>query len=315
MSEKPLVSVVIVFQNTRDFIDEAIISVFRQTFTDWELLLVDDGSTDGSDEVARRYAVEYPDRVRYLHHAGRENRGISATRNLGISSARGRYIASLDSDDVWLPQLLERQVEFAGAHPGAAMIYGPVQRWYSWTGKPEDNARDFVAKPLHEYDVLVDPPALVPIILQRQYAVPLGFLIDREAAQAVGAYEDEFRGMNDDQVFLCKLCLRYPVFIMSDWGYRYRRHPNSIVWVTNSGGERLANRAVFLEWLTAYLKEQKIEDPQVWKAVRSELWKCRYPRFVEQRERIEYWGNRVRRRFKRMWSESAMNNSWKDGVP
>ena len=66
--------------------------------------MVDNGSTDRSTDIALQYAAHYPGRVRYLEHAGHQNRGMSASRNLGIKNAAGAYIALLDADDVWLPQ-------------------------------------------------------------------------------------------------------------------------------------------------------------------------------------------------------------------
>src|SRR3954451_25115181 len=80
----PRVSVVTPFLNAERFLAEAVDSVLAQTYTDWELLLVDDGSSDGSTEVARNYVGLNPARVRYLEHPGHMNRGTSASRNLGI---------------------------------------------------------------------------------------------------------------------------------------------------------------------------------------------------------------------------------------
>src|SRR5215218_10922420 len=99
MSAKPLVSAIIIFLNEERFIEEAIQSVFAQSYENWELLLVDDGSSDASTRIALRYAEEHPGRVRYLEHPGHQNRGMSASRNLGISHTKGEYIACLDADD------------------------------------------------------------------------------------------------------------------------------------------------------------------------------------------------------------------------
>src|SRR5438105_1562536 len=104
MSSKPLVSAITIFLNEEKFLQEAIASVFAQTYDNWELLLVDDGSTDASTEIALRYAKQYPEKVRYVEHRGHQNRGMSAARNLGIRNAKGQYIAFLDADDVWLPK-------------------------------------------------------------------------------------------------------------------------------------------------------------------------------------------------------------------
>src|SRR5438128_12540181 len=101
MRRKPLVSAIIIFLNAEQFIQEAIESVFAQTYDNWELLLVDDGSTDGSTAIARSYLERHPRRVRYLEHSEHANRGMSASRNIGSRYARGEYIAFLDADDVW----------------------------------------------------------------------------------------------------------------------------------------------------------------------------------------------------------------------
>ena len=101
---EPAVSVIIIFLNEERFLPEAIESVFGQTYTNWELLLIDDGSSDGSVGIARQYARQHPNRVRYLDHEGHRNRGMSASRNFGIQHARGKYIALGDADDVWLPR-------------------------------------------------------------------------------------------------------------------------------------------------------------------------------------------------------------------
>ena len=107
MKNKPLVSCITIFFNAEKFFEEAIESVFVQTYKNWELLLVDDGSTDGSTTIARNYAEHYPEKVCYLEHEGHQNRGMSASRNLGIRHAKGDYVALLDADDIWLPQKLE----------------------------------------------------------------------------------------------------------------------------------------------------------------------------------------------------------------
>src|SRR2546427_10186945 len=101
MSNQPLVSVVIIFWNAERFLQEAFASVFAQTYPTWELLLVDDGSSDESTAIAQRYVEHHPGQVRYLEHPGHANRGMSASRNVGIRHARGPYIAFLDADDVW----------------------------------------------------------------------------------------------------------------------------------------------------------------------------------------------------------------------
>lgn len=105
MDNIPLVSVIIPLYNKRPFVRRAVESVRKQTFTNWELIIVDDGSTDGS-------CSEIPgddSRIRLIHQ---ENKGPGAARNTGLARARGKYVAFLDADDEWLPFFLERGLNF-----------------------------------------------------------------------------------------------------------------------------------------------------------------------------------------------------------
>jgi glycosyltransferase involved in cell wall biosynthesis len=105
---KPLVSVVMPARNSERYIEEAMASVFSQSHRDWELIVVDDGSTDGTGDVVQMVLAREP-RLRMLRlaHPG----GPAGARNAAIALAEGRYIAFLDSDDLWLPAKLERQLE------------------------------------------------------------------------------------------------------------------------------------------------------------------------------------------------------------
>lgn len=105
--ENPKVSVIISCYNGEKFIGEAIESVINQTYENWELIIVDDGSTDDSKNIVKSYLAD--DRVNYLEHS--KNRGIAAARNTAIAAAKGRSIAFLDQDDVWLPKKLGKQIE------------------------------------------------------------------------------------------------------------------------------------------------------------------------------------------------------------
>jgi glycosyltransferase involved in cell wall biosynthesis len=113
--------------NSEAYLADSIGSILAQTFTDWELICVDDGSRDGSLEVLRRYEGCDP----RVHVFSRPNTGVTRARNDGIAVARGHYIAVMDSDDVALPERLRRQVDYMESHPecvglGAAVrIVGP----------------------------------------------------------------------------------------------------------------------------------------------------------------------------------------------
>lgn len=278
-----LVSVIIIFLDAERFIQEAIDSVFAQTYEPWELLLVDDGSSDGSTAIARRYAAQYPDRVRYLEHAGHSNQGTSASRNLGSRHSRGKYLAFLDADDVWVPHKLERQVAILEAHPRAAMVYGLDQWWYSWTGKSEDQGRDF-AHPLGvPANTLIEPPALILLFFLTQGATipnPSSILVRREILEQVGGFVEAFRDLYDEQAFYAKVCVKAPVFAANACWARYRQHPGSIVAVARKADREYSTRLAFLRWLAAHLTEQGVGDSEIWKALRGQLKRYRHPKLA-----------------------------------
>ena len=119
MTERePRVSVIIPTRNRRRHLEEAIESVFAQTYSDYEIIVVDDGSTDGTkDLLAERY------RGRPLVCFSQENRGSSAARNVGIRAARGEFLAFLDSDDLWLPRKLECQIPLFDRNPAVGFVF------------------------------------------------------------------------------------------------------------------------------------------------------------------------------------------------
>ena len=102
-----LVSIIMPSCNTANFIAESIQSVINQTYKNWELLIVDDCSTDNTDEVVASFKDK---RIRYFKN--KKNSGAALTRNKAMRKAQGEWIAFLDSDDLWMPEKLERQIDF-----------------------------------------------------------------------------------------------------------------------------------------------------------------------------------------------------------
>jgi glycosyltransferase involved in cell wall biosynthesis len=280
VSESPVVSVVTIFLNAEQFVEEAIESVFAQTYDCWELLLVDDGSTDGSTTIARAYAKKHPERVRYLEHRSHLNRGMSASRNLGVSNARGTYIAFLDADDVWLPHKLEEQVRILDSQPEAAMVYGLSEFWYSWAGNQQDRNHDFVHHLGVPPDTLIRPPTLLTRFFLAQDAAipgPTDVLVRRDAIERVGGFEEVFRGAYEDEVFYAKVCLNAPVIAVNTCWDRYRQHSSSSNSIMENAGREFSARVFFLNWLADYLAEQGVTDPEIWRGLQKELWRCRHP--------------------------------------
>ncbi len=280
MQHRPRVSVIIIFHNAERFLSEAIESVFGQTYENWELLLVDDGSTDRSTELARQGRERDPGKVRLLEHEGRRNLGMSASRNLGIREAQAEFIAFLDADDTWLPRKLELQVAGLESHPEAAMVYGPTHYWFSWTGDPEDRQRDFVSPLGPAPDTLVKPPALFTIchpLGEAPSPIPTSLMVRRSLLETIGGFEDSFRGLYEDQAFLVKVYLHGTIFVSGDCLTKYRMHPDSCVFRAMRTGQSNRARKIFLNWLEGYLKTQQVQDEAIWRALGQARRLCLYP--------------------------------------
>jgi glycosyltransferase involved in cell wall biosynthesis len=288
---KPSVSVITIFLNAGRFIEEAIESVLAQTFTDWELLLVDDGSTDRSMAIARRYAECHPGKICYLEHPGHENHGMSASRNLGIKAARGDYVAFLDADDIWLPLRLERHVEILQSYPQVAMVYGPTLYWYSWSRGAGASSglldqTDFLGTLGLPVNVPIAPPEPLLSFLRTSGSTLPGIcslLARRKAVLQVGSCEEIFRGLYEDQVFLSKMCLNHTVLVLDEVLDYYRQHPDSCCSQAIGTGDYSSDkphlaRERYLSWLERYFTEQRVTDRGLWRALRKELRPYRHPK-------------------------------------
>lgn len=293
MNENPLVSVIIPFLNAEKYFQEAIESVLAQTYTEWELILVDDGSTDGSTQIALDYKGRYEGKVFYTEHEGHLNKGISASRNLGFRSARGNYIAMLDADDAWTKYKLEQQIEIFQTYPDAGMVSGNTKYWYSWTGNSSDTPLDRYmhdnmnpGKPI--LNTLVSPPLLLILTLNGQIdpVSMSNIMLRRETIESAGGFEDAFTSMHEDQAFLAKIYLGSLVYISASCWDLYRQHRESCHQIAEKRGKQESAELFYLEWLENYLEKAGITDPGVRAALNNRLWNFRNPAMNKLRHTV-----------------------------
>jgi glycosyltransferase involved in cell wall biosynthesis len=174
----PLITIILPTYDRARLVTQAIESVITQTFADWELLLIDDGSTDGTYDVVTSY-IRSDKRIRY-HNA--TNRGLAMARNIGLLIGRGSYFTFLDSDDEYLPQHLSIRAEYLNVHPEVELLHGGV----------EVVGPDMVADK-H------DPSRQIPI---SQCVVGGTFVIRRELAEQLHGFHDVVYG--DDADFFAR---------------------------------------------------------------------------------------------------------------
>lgn len=268
MTAPPGVSIIVPFLDEERFLEDAVESVFAQSYDSWELLLVDDGSSDASTEIAREYAARRAARVSYLRHDGGVNRGMSASRNLALRHASGEYVSFLDADDVWVERKLEEQLELLQSDTDAAMILGAAEWWYSWTGRNEDAGRDHVWSPFGEGRL--DGVRALTSLLRNPAPTTTISLVRREAAVRVGGFEEGFRGMHEDQAFFAKVCLASPVIASNRCWYRWRQHPDSCCAASAEAGAWTWQRRRFYGWLTYMLRRANVDDRELWRELAEE---------------------------------------------
>lgn len=201
-----LVSIIMPSYNTAKFIEETIDSVLAQTYTNWELIIVDDCSTDDTDAVVAKYQDS---RIQYLKNG--KNSGAAVSRNRALREAKGRWIAFLDSDDLWAPDKLEKQIRFMEANHYS----------YSYTGYLEI---DEASKPL---GVRVSGPKRITKACMYAYCWP-GCLTVMYDANVIGLVQIADIKKNNDYAMWLKVIHKANCYLLDeDLGF-YRKRAGSI---------------------------------------------------------------------------------------
>ena len=203
---RALVTVVIPCYNQAHFLSEAIESVLCQSYTSFEVLVVDDGSTDNTSEVASRYTGE---EVRLIRQA---NRGRSGARNRGLDEAQGKYVVFLDSDDRLLPQALEAGVRELEAHPACAFVFGRE------TLMETDGS--FLGSPSPPYTGGTD---YYEALLRESYPALHAVMFRRAVIEAVGGFDASLPAAEDYDLYL-RVASKFPIHHHDEVVAEYRRH-------------------------------------------------------------------------------------------
>lgn len=186
--ENPLVSVIIPTNNRKEYIVKAINSVLSQTFKALEIIIIDDGSTDGSDKVISEFIRNSPDIIAIKNEI---NLGIVVSLNKGIRAARGKYIARLDDDDVWCDnKKIEKQVDFLEKNPEYCLVGGGVI-------KIDKNGKEIVRYLLPEEDEDIRKKILINNVFAHTAVI-----FRKDIFQKVGGYDEQFIFIEDWDLWL-----------------------------------------------------------------------------------------------------------------
>lgn len=180
----PTVSVVMPAYNGGKYLREAIDSILAQTFTDFEFIIINDGSTDGTKEIILSY-----DDPRIVYLENEQNSGICVTLNRGIDAARGKYIARMDSDDISLPERFARQVEYMDAHPGIGVLGTDIEVF-------GEGITPYVFEQLHTPE-----ECHAGLLFNSCFAHPSVMIRKNVLKENILKYNDDFRGLEDYELW------------------------------------------------------------------------------------------------------------------
>ncbi len=194
INKKPLVTVIIPTYNRDWILKEAIDSVLSQDFENFELIVVDDGSTDNTQDILDGY-------TRDIIVLRQDNCGVSAARNAGIASASGHFIAFLDSDDLWLPGKLSMQIDFFNSNPDA-LICQTEELWIR-------NGKRVNPKKRHKkYSGLIFKHSLPLCIVS-----PSAVMLKKSLLDKTGVFDESFPACEDYDLWL-RISCKYPVYLI-----------------------------------------------------------------------------------------------------
>lgn len=262
----PLVSIITPFLNGGDWLRQAVDSVLSQTYTNWQHILVDDGSLPEVTAIAKEYRTRFPNKIIYTEHPGHINLGVTASRNQGIRHATGELVAFLDSDDCWLPDKLKNQLKIYSEFPQAGMICEASRYWFSWENAATE---DIVINVGSEENKLYEPPNLIYTLYplgKGAAPCPSGMIMKKTLLDEIGGFEESFKGPNqvyEDQAFLCKIYLSSPVYVSSAANNLYRQRSGSLMQSISEKKQYFKVRSYFLKWMDNYLEKKRIYDPRI----------------------------------------------------
>ncbi|MBE7446933.1 MAG: glycosyltransferase [Planctomycetia bacterium] len=207
----PLVSVILPTYNCANFLPASIGSILSQTYHSYEIIVIDDGSTDNTKEVL----VPFIQRITYINLE--QNKGLPAARNVGIRSAQGKYIAFIDADDLWMPEKLQTDIEYFGKYPDAGMVYS-LHTNIDAEGCVLDGA---LKKRLPAGNIFNQ------LFSEQNFIIASSVIVRKEVFETTGLFDEQLFNCQDWDMWL-RIAFYFKVAGINKPLVKYRHNPHSL---------------------------------------------------------------------------------------
>lgn len=267
---KTEISIITPLYNGIKTLPETFESIRSQDFTAWEWIMYDDGSTDNTQELARKYSGQYKEKIFYFEHKDNKNFGTSYTRNRAVEKSNSGIIAFIDQDDVWYPGRLSHQFNILEKNKDCAVIWGPSLYWY----KEREFKQPVGYRGKGLESGMYNPPQFVKIFLSNLWGAPLpsASLVKKECFDEVKGYEESIRG-SEDIVLWLKLAEKFPIYYDDEIIVKYRKHTDSTLRVAQQSGIMDEWNLGFYLWVIEFLKKTN-QDKSLIEDMEFKFYSC-----------------------------------------
>jgi len=245
--EIPSVSIIIPVYNAEKYISETIESVRAQTYTDWEIIAVDDGSTDGSTKILKKYEQQLSQQFYVIVQ---QNSGVSVARNTAIKVSKGKYIAFLDHDDLWLPKKLEKQVDLLDSNMDLGMVYSD---FYVINSSEKRIKKSILPYSLQRGNIFNE-------LFYQNFIGLLTVIIRKDILDKVGLFSPKYEIAEEYDLFL-RIAEHYPIDFVDLQLAKYRIHD----------GNDSKNIKLSVEEDLQIMRYWLDKKPDLWKVMRTKI--------------------------------------------
>ncbi len=253
----PKISIITTLFNGAKLFSETAESVIAQDYKDWEWILFDDGSSDGTQDIAKAIAAEHKDKIFYFEHQDNRNFGTAFTRNRAIERSCGDVISFIDQDDIWYINRLSYHLDIFDSLKDCAMIWSPALYWY----KERSFKQPVGEKGSGLKSGIYEPRQLVENFLRDLRCTPLpsASMVRRKQFNEVKGFEESVKG-SEDIVLWIKLASKYSICYDDEIIVKYRKHFDSTLRQAALSGKMYEWNLVFYRWVIEFLKKNNFDN-------------------------------------------------------